>query len=190
MEREEIKKIIEGILFVSDEPVDIKTLQKVFDGGVEEFLVRGIIQELQIEYSSPLHGFELVEVAGGYQFRTKKEISEWIRRLEKFQPQRLSRSALEVLSIIAYKQPVTKAEIERIRGGTDSTGVLRSLLLRKLIKISGRKRDVPGRPFTYATTKKFLEVFGLRDLSDLPPIEDFMKLEEKGGAETKNPEEL
>jgi len=179
MEREELRKVIEGIIFVSDEPVDEKTIQKVLGDSIDLSTIKGILQELQLEYSSPLHGFELVEVAGGYQFRTKKELGAWIRKLEKFQPQRFSRSAMEVLSIIAYKQPVTRAEIEAMRGGIDSSGVLKTLLMKKLIKTSGRKRDAPGRPFTYSTTKKFLEVFGLKDLSDLPPIEEFMKREEE-----------
>ncbi len=177
MEREELRKIIEGIIFVSDEPVNEKTIQKAIGDSVDLSTIKGILQELQLEYSSSTHGFELVEVAGGYQFRTKKELREWIRKLEKFQPQRFSRSAMEVLSIIAYRQPVTRAEIEAMRGGIDSSGALRTLLLKKLIKISGRKNDVPGRPFTYSTTKKFLEVFGLKDLSDLPPIEEFIKKE-------------
>lgn len=178
MEREEIRKIIEGILFVSDVPVDEKTVQRVLGDSVDLSAIRGILQELKLEYSSPLHGFELVEVAGGYQFRTKKELGEWIRKLERFQPQRFSKSAMEVLSIVAYKQPVTRAEIEAMRGGIDSSGALKTLLLKKLIKISGRKRELPGRPFTYSTTKKFLEVFGLKDLSDLPSIDEFMKGDE------------
>ncbi len=172
MEREELKKIIEGIIFVSDEPVMLKTIEKVLGDGVESHLIKSIIQELEMEYSASSHGIELVEVAGGYQFRTKRDISEWIKKLERFQPPKFSKSAIETLSIIAYRQPITKAEIDRIRGGVDSSGVLKTLLMKKLIKIAGRRKDLPGRPFTYGTTRKFLETFSLKDLSELPPISE------------------
>lgn len=186
MERTELKKIIEGILFISSEPVSIGTLKNILNGEVKEHEIESVIRELQIEYASEHRGIELKESAGGFQFRTKPELKEWIKKLEIFKPQRLTRSAVETLAIIAYKQPITKGEIDKIRGGIDSSGALRSLLEKKLIKIVGRKNEAPGRPFMYGTTKKFLEVFSLQDLNDLPPIEELEEKIRNSGKEGKD----
>jgi segregation and condensation protein B len=122
-------------------------------------------------------GIQLVQVAGGYRLVTKQEYGLWLKRMEKAKAvQKLSRSALESLAIIAYKQPLVRAEIEEIRG-VETSGVLRTLCERKLVRIVGRK-DVPGRPIMYGTTKFFLEHFGLQDLSQLPPLREFKELGE------------
>jgi segregation and condensation protein B len=123
---------------------------------------------LQEEYAAPGRGILLAEVAGGYQLRTIAESAEYVKTLIREKPNRLSRAALETLAIIAYRQPITKAEVETVRG-VDVDGVLNSLLTKKLIRIMGRK-DVPGRPWVYGTTPQFLELFGLNDLSSLPPL--------------------
>lgn len=186
MERTFLKKIIEGILFISSEPISIEAFKNLFDGEVTEYEIERGIRELQIEYASENRGIEIKESAGGFQFRTKPELKEWIKKLDVFKPQRLTRSAVETLAIIAYRQPVTKGEIDKIRGGIDSSGALKSLLDKKLIKISGRKRNAPGRPFLYVTTKKFLEVFSLQDLNDLPPIEELEGKIKKSGDERED----
>jgi segregation and condensation protein B len=120
------------------------------------------------EYATPERGVRLAEVAGGYQFRTAAENTEYIRKFVQEKPSKLSRASLETLAIIAYRQPLTKAEIEAVRG-VDVDGVLNSLLTKKLVRVMGRK-DVPGRPWVYGTTPQFLELFGLNDLGSLPPL--------------------
>ena len=124
-------------------------------------------------------GFFLVEVAQGYQFRSKPEYGEWIRKLKKITPTKLSRAALETLAIIAYKQPSRRAEVEAIRG-VDVGGILRMLMEKKLIKILGRQ-NVPGRPIIYGTTAKFLEFFSLKDISSLPTLEEIGEVAGLGG---------
>jgi len=160
-----LKYIIESLLFVSEEPVSLQQLKTVLE--VEEITtVREALAELSAEYDQRGGAFELREVAGGYQLRTRSEYSEWVKKLLKPSPTRLSRAALETLAIIAYKQPIIRADVEHIRG-VDCGGVLRMLLEKKLIRVLGRK-DIPGRPMIYGTTRQFLEVFNLKDLRDLP----------------------
>jgi segregation and condensation protein B len=125
--------------------------------------------------------FQLVEVDGGYQFRTKAAYARWIKNLRKVKPARLSQSALETLAIVVYRQPIVRAEIEHIRG-VDSGWVLNSLLEKGLIKILGRK-EVAGRPLVYGSSRRFLEIFGLRDLSALPTLQELDALREKEGTE-------
>jgi segregation and condensation protein B len=120
--------------------------------------------------------FQIVEVAGGYQFRTRPELGSWILKLKRQRGVKLSQASLEALAIIAYKQPVTRAEIEYVRG-VDSGAVLRGLVEKRLLKILGRK-DVPGRPLLYGTSKRFLEVFGLKDLTSLPNLREIQEMEE------------
>ncbi len=132
---------------------------------------------LSHDYEQEGRGLQLAEVAGGYRIMTKAEFAPWLKRLEKVKaPSKLSRSALESLAIIAYKQPIVRAEVEQIRG-VETSGVIRTLLERKLVRIVGRKEE-PGRPIMYGTTKFFLEHFGLRDLSQLPPLREFRELGE------------
>ena len=168
-----IKNIVESLLFVADEPLTIDRLKQIISGAQPQEL-REVLQELAADYAERQGGFYLNEVAGGYQIRTRTEYKEWIRRLLQPRPQRLSKAALETLAIIAYKQPVIRSDVEHIRG-VDCGGVLRVLLERKFIRVLGRK-DIPGRPLIYATTKRFLEVFDLKNLKDLPTpkeIEEF-----------------
>ncbi len=162
---ETLKKIIESLLFVAEDPLTAHTLSKAA-GNREITTVREVLDELIQDYQNRDGGFFLARVAGGYQFRTPPENTQWIKRLIQPNAPRLSKAALETLAIIAYKQPVIRADIERVRG-VDSGGVIRMLLERKLLRVLGRK-EIPGRPLIYATTKIFLQVFDLKDLKDLP----------------------
>ena len=162
---ENLKYILESLLFVADAPLTLDQLKKIMI-EVESKEIRQALAELQEEYQLRQGGFDLRQVAGGYQFRSRNAYNEWITRLIEPSPIRLSKAALETLAIIAYKQPVIRSDVEHIRG-VDCGGVLRVLLERQLIRVLGRK-EIPGRPLIYATTKKFLEVFDLKDLKDLP----------------------
>jgi len=165
----ELKPILEALIFASPEPLTPKAIYKLLDTEPKED-VQAALAELKRDYERP-GGLQLVEVAGGYQIVTRTDLHEWVRRLfHERSTQRLSVQALETLAVIAYKQPVTAAEITDVRG-VNTSGVLSTLLERHLIKIVGRKQVV-GRPFMYATTKEFLLRFGLNDLSDLPKVED------------------
>ena len=170
---EDLKNIVESLLFVADEPLTIERLKQIINGA-ESKALREALDELTVDYETRQGGFYLNPVAGGYQIRTRPQYMEWIKRLLQPKPQRLSKAALETLAIIAYKQPVIRSDIEHLRG-VDCGGVLRVLLERKFIRVLGRK-EIPGRPLIYATTKRFLEVFGLKNLKDLPTpkeIEEF-----------------
>ncbi len=170
---EDLKNIIESLLFVADEPLTIERLKQIITGA-ESKALREALDELTVDYETRQGGFYLNPVAGGYQIRTRPQYREWIKRLLQPKPQRLSKAALETLAIVAYKQPVIRSDIEHLRG-VDCGGVLRVLLERKFIRVLGRK-EIPGRPLIYATTKRFLEVFGLQNLKDLPTpreIEEF-----------------
>ena len=169
----DLKHIIESLIFVSDEPLTMAALKTVVDIA-ETGEIRDALNELIEEYNNRKGGFYLREIAGGYQFRTRPEHNDWIKRLLKPNPQRLSKASLETLAIIAYKQPIIRSDIEHIRG-VDCGGVLRMLMERKLIRILGRK-EIPGRPLIYATTKQFLEVFHLKDLRDLPSPKEIEEL--------------
>src|SRR5581483_5042775 len=160
---------LEALIFASPDPLTPKAIYKLLDNEPKED-VQAAIEELKKDYERP-GGLQLVEVAGGYQIVTRSDLHEWVRRLfHEHSTQKLTVQALETLAVIAYRQPVTAAEITDIRG-VNTSGVLNTLLERHLIKIVGRKQVV-GRPFMYATTKEFLIRFGLKDLSDLPKMED------------------
>ncbi len=165
-----LKNILEALLFTMAEPLSLKTLAKAFDPPPKEKDIMTSLMELREDLQRGNRAFELVEVANGYQLRSKVAYAPWIRRLISLRAPKLSRSALETLSIIAYKQPITRVEIEQIRG-VDSVSVLKTLLDRRMIRILGKK-DVPGHPLVYGTSKVFLEVFGLKNLSQLPPIDE------------------
>lgn len=170
---ENLKNITESLLFVSEEPLSLDRLKKVLPFADREDL-KNALNELKYEYESRGGGFYLREVAGGFQICIRKEYNEWVKLLLQPNPPKLSKASLETLAIIAYKQPIIRSDIEHIRG-VDCGGVLRMLLERNLIRVLGRK-EIPGRPLIYATTKKFLEVFDLKDLKDLPTpkeIEEF-----------------
>jgi segregation and condensation protein B len=166
---EDLKAIVEALIFASPEPLTPKTVYKLLAKEAKED-VSAAINELRADYMSR-PGLTFVEVAGGYQIVTRPELHEWVRRLfHERSTQKLSVAALESLAVIAYKQPVTALEVTEVRG-VNTSGVLSTLLERNLIKIVGRK-NVVGRPFMYGTTKEFLIRFGLKDLGDLPRIED------------------
>ncbi|HEU4684984.1 MAG TPA: SMC-Scp complex subunit ScpB [Nitrospira sp.] len=168
--------ILEALLFVSSEPVPVARLASTI-GNVSKAEVEQALKHLKSRLEEEDRGIQLVQVAGGYRLVTKPDCAPWLKRLDKAKAaQKLSRSALESLAIIAYKQPLVRAEIEEIRG-VETSGVLRTLLERKLVRIVGRK-EVPGRPIMYGTTKFFLEHFGLQDLSQLPPLREFKELGE------------
>jgi len=170
---DDLKNIIESLLFVAVEPLTIDNLKKIIPDAQAKELIEAL-EELAADYETRQGGFYLNHVAGGYQIRTRPEYKEWIKRMLRPKPLRLSKAALETLAIIAYKQPVIRSDVENIRG-VDCGGVLRVLLERKFIRVLGR-RDIPGRPLIYATTKRFLEVFDLKNLKDLPTpkeIEEF-----------------
>jgi segregation and condensation protein B len=165
-----LKPIVEAIIFASPEPVTPKTLYKLLDGEPRED-VDEALAAVRTDYERP-GGLQIVEIAGGLQIVTRPELHEWVRKLfHERTTSKLSVQALETLAVIAYKQPVTAAEIAEIRGVSSSGGVLSTLVDRRLIKTVGRKQVV-GRPFMYATTRDFLERFGLNDLTDLPKVEE------------------
>jgi segregation and condensation protein B len=165
-----LKPIIEALIFASPEPLTLKSLYRLLDTEPRED-VDAALAAVHKDYDRA-GGLQMVEVAGGYQIVTRPELHEWVRKLfHERTTQKLSVQALETLAVIAYKQPVTAAEIAEIRGVSSSGGVLSTLLERRLIKTVGRK-PVIGRPFMYATTREFLERFGLGDLNDLPKVED------------------
>jgi segregation and condensation protein B len=165
----ELKAIIEALIFASPEPLTLKAMYKLLDNEPKED-VQAAVAELTRDYDRP-GGLQLVEVAGGYQIVTRPDLNDWVRRLfHERGTQRLSVQSLETLAVIAYKQPITALEVAEVRG-VNTSGVLNTLLERHLVKIVGRKQVV-GRPFLYATTKEFLIRFGLKDLTELPKIED------------------
>jgi segregation and condensation protein B len=177
---DDIKNIIESLLFVADEPLSIDRFKNII-GQAQTKEIRQALEELEADYEARQGGFYLNQVAGGYQIRTRSEYMQWIKRLLQPKPLRLSKPALETLAIIAYKQPVIRSDVEHIRG-VDCGGVLRVLLERKFIRVLGR-REIPGRPLIYATTKRFLEVFDLKNLKDLPTPKE---IEEFGSALAEN----
>jgi segregation and condensation protein B len=174
MDDRELKPIVEALLFVAAEPIAMNKLCEILD-GVERERVAACLDELREQYRRGDHGLTVAEVAGGYQLVTVPEAAPWLRKLAAVKaPPRLSKPALETLAIIAYKQPLTRPEVESIRG-VDVAGVVKTLMDRRLVKIVGRK-DVPGRPMMFGTTKEFLYAFGLRDLTDLPTLKDFVEI--------------
>jgi len=170
---ENIKNIIESLLFVAEEPLTVDRLKRIL-AQADTKEIRQALDDIAAEYDVRNGGFYLHQVAGGYQVRTRPEYSPWIKRLIQPKPLRLSKAALETLAIVAYKQPVIRSDIENIRG-VDCGGVLRVLLERKFIRVLGRK-EIPGRPLIYATTRRFLEVFDLKTLKDLPTPKEIEEL--------------
>ena len=170
MAEEMINRIIEALLFVSQKPLKTEVLREVLDGASEDEIKKAV-ECLREEYKKEKRSFDIVELAGGYQIVTDPEFAPWIGKLFKREEARLTGPSLETLAIIAYKQPLTRSEMERIRG-VNVDGVLKTLLDRNLIKIKGRK-EAPGRPITYGTTDEFLKRFGLSGLNRLPSLRDF-----------------
>jgi segregation and condensation protein B len=179
MEQNELQAVVEALIYVSEDPITVNGISLALaDDGVEKKEIKDAIGLLMIEYNEgTTHGVGLIEVGSGYQFRTKPEQKEWIQKLNVPKPTRLSQPAMETLAIVAYKQPVTRAEIEEVRG-VDSGGVLKTLLERNLVKIVGKREEV-GSPLIYSTSADFMSVFNLKTLKDLPTLRELTELEEQ-----------
>lgn len=168
-----LSQLVEAFIFASDTPISLDRLSTLLEQPKAQ--IRPVVEQLQQQYGAAGRGFTLAEVAGGYQFRTVAELAPWLRKLKKDRVQKFSQAALETLAIIAYRQPATRAEIEYLRG-VDSGGVMKTLLDKNLLRILGKK-DVPGRPLIYGTSRQFLELFGFRDLTELPTLKEFTALD-------------
>lgn len=172
LEENELKYAVEALLFASERPLSASEIAHAFDGSPNEAKVDEFLTVLKNDYEAQRRGFHLLEIAGGYQLVSDPRFSETLKKFYQSRiKKRLTQAALETLSVIAYRQPVTRADVEFIRG-VNIDGALKSLLEKNLVKISGRK-DVPGRPMLYGTTRQFLEHFGLKQLTDLPPLKDY-----------------
>jgi segregation and condensation protein B len=169
-----LASIIESVLFAAGGPMSVKDLVEILKGprgsGPKAKEIEKALTELLDEYAPGKRGIQLLQVGGGYQFRTARENAQWVRAVFRDKPARLGRATLETLAIVAYKQPATRADIESVRG-VDAEAALATLLERRLVKIAGRKETV-GRPLLYSTTPEFLEAFGLNDLKDLPSLKE------------------
>jgi segregation and condensation protein B len=176
MSENNAKSVIEALLFSSERPVALEQIKKVLD-GYDTSAIRTLLEELSKEYDAAKRGMRIIEIAGGFQMITAADFAPFLKKFYKERKvERLSRQALETLAIIAYKQPLTKGEIELLRN-VNVDGVMASLLEKNLIRISGRKK-APGRPYLFGTTRQFLEHFGLKSLEELPKMEDFSKIAE------------
>ena len=174
METKEKISLIEALLFVSGEPVTLAVLKNITD--IPEAEIKQLLDNLIAEYRERNSGLHIIEIANGYQIVTDPSYAQWIKKFKSTSTSgKLSMPALETLAIIAYKQPIIKAELEQIRG-VNSDGVIKTLLDRRLIKIMGRK-EVPGKPLLYGTTREFLQYFGLKDLTDLPTLKELTREE-------------
>lgn len=178
MERSEQLKIVEALVLASPEPLSAARIAQIAPECTPA-LAKDLVSELNEQYAKQERAFEIWEVAGGYQVRTRAEYSGYLQKLQKQRPLRLSPASLETLSIVAYKQPATRADIEQVRG-VEAGAVLKGLLDRGLVKISGHK-EVPGRPMLYATTRRFLEVFGLDSLKQMPALRELEDLAREHG---------
>ncbi|MBE9502563.1 MAG: SMC-Scp complex subunit ScpB [Proteobacteria bacterium] len=180
MEKNALKGAIEALIFTSESPLKtekiIELITDEYGLELEKNEINPLLDEIAGDFNAEGRGFSLTEVAGGYQFRTKTTYASLLQKLKAKRPPKFGRAAMEVLAIIAYRQPITRAEVEDLRG-VDSGGVVRSLLEKRLVRILGRK-EVPGKPIIYGTTKTFLEIFNLRNLSQLPTLKEFVELEE------------
>lgn len=186
MSQDNNKAVIEAMIFANERPLTIEQIKKVLD-NLEATDIRKIIEELRDEYLAAGRGIRIIEVAGGFRMITAQDFASFLKKLYKQRRvERLSKPALETLAIIAYKQPVTKLEMESLRG-VNIDGVVDNLLEKGLIRIAGRKK-APGRPFVFGTTRQFLEHFGLKSLEELPKIENFSQLahEDLRAADTKS----
>jgi len=180
MDRAEQRRIVEALVLASPEPIAAQRLAAIVPNCTTG-QARELVAELNAEYEASGRGFEIREVGGGYQLRTRAELSEFVHELQPKRTQRLSRASLETLAVIAYKQPITRAEVEHVRG-VDAGAVVRTLLERDLVRIAGH-REIPGRPMLYATTKRFLQLFGLASLEELPSLRDLRELAEGAPAD-------
>lgn len=185
MSEDNVKPVIEALLFVSEKPLTIEQVKSVLS-HLEASSIRNIFEDLKADYENSCRGMRIIEVAGGFQMITAPGFSTFLKKLYKGRSaERLSKPALETLAIIAYKQPVTKMEIELLRS-VNVDGVIKNLLDKSLIRISGRKKAA-GRPHMLGTTRQFLEYFGLKSLEELPKMEEFSALAQEGEHEPKEP---
>ena len=180
MKSEEQRRVVEALILASPDPITLARLAQIVP-HLKEGKAKDLINELNTVYADQDRAFEIWEVAGGYQIRTRAEFSGYLQQLRKERPLRLTKATLETLSIIAYKQPATRAEVEEVRG-VDSGAVIKTLLERRLVRISGHK-EVPGRPMLYSTSKRFLEVFGLESIKKLPSLRELEDLAREQGVE-------
>lgn len=184
-----IMSIVESVLFATDRPVTVATIKQAFKGTkVKSAQIRRALDQLQIDYADGRRGVTLEEVASGYQLRTKLDNMDYLRLMAKARPFKLSGPALEVLSIVAYKQPLIKAEIDQIRG-VESGHLLRALMEKNLVAFAGRS-ELPGKPMLYQSTRRFLEIFGLRNLKELPSISEIDELIPEGIGDVEEKEKL
>lgn len=185
----QVKVVLETALLASQEPLSLAELRKLFDDELGNDTLGNLLEELRADWQG--RGVELVNIASGWRFRTRPEYQQFLDRLNPQKPPRYSRAVLETLAIIAYRQPVTRGDIENIRGVTVSGNIIRSLEMRGWIDVVGH-REVPGRPALYATTKAFLDDLNLRSLEELPPLAELGTLVDAAGPsapETEEPEE-
>ena len=169
-----LKQIIEGAIMASEQPLSVDQLMQLFEkDSPERASVRAALKEIDEECAQ--RGYELRQVASGYRFQVKSDYAEWVSRLWKEKPPRYSRALLETLALIAYKQPITRGDIEEIRGVAVSTNIMRTLIERDWVRVVGH-RDVPGHPALYATTRNFLDYFNLRSLDELPSLSEIREL--------------
>jgi len=171
-----LKSVVESLLFVSEAPLTLDRICSILE-EYDRSEIKSAMAELALDYGGGGRGICLIEVAGGWQLRSRPENADFLRRLNRSRSYRFSQSSLETLAIIAYRQPITRAEVEYLRG-VDSGAVLKTLLEKKLIRILGKK-DMPGRPLIYGTSREFLEVFNLKDLSGLPSLKEVQELSDR-----------
>jgi segregation and condensation protein B len=171
----QVKTVLETALLTSQEPLSIPELRKLFEDTITADALRGLLEEIRADWSQ--RGIELANVASGWRFRAKPEMQSFLDRLSPQKPPKYSRAVLETLAIIAYRQPVTRGDIEEVRGVTVSTNIVKALETRGWIEVIGH-REVPGRPALYATTRQFLDDLNLRSIDELPPLEDLGALVE------------
>lgn len=176
MEQQQLKKIIEAALFSAGGPLTVDRLQRLFeeDSRPEKKVIREVLKSLAEDYEG--RGIELMEVSSGYRFQARQETSQWVARLWEERPPRYSRALLETLALVAYRQPITRAEIEDIRGVSVSSSIMKTLQERDWVRVVGH-RDVPGKPGLYATTREFLDYFNLKGLEDLPTLADLKDID-------------
>jgi segregation and condensation protein B len=180
------RRIVEAVILGSPEPISAQRVAAVIP-YCKPAAVKSMVDQLNAEYVKQGRAFEINEVAGGYQVRTLPEFASYLQQIQPQRPFRLSKASLETLAVVAYRQPVTRAEIEGVRG-VDVGAVVRSLLERKLVRLVGHK-DVPGRPMLYGTTRRFLEVFGLASIEELPSLRQLEELAPREQAAADDPDE-
>lgn len=182
MESNQLKMIVEGALLAAGRSLDMAQLEKLFEDELFNEEERPSRDEIyaaleDIDLDCAGRGFELKQTGSGYRFQVRQELSQWVNRLWEEKPKKYSRALLETLALIAYRQPITRGDIEEIRGVSVSSEIIKSLLEREWVRVVGH-RDVPGRPALYATTKQFLDYFGLKNLEELPSLNDIKDIEE------------